>query len=117
VGKNKKKTRKGPKLVEEVPVRYPHCRNQEMEHKFLNSKILHVVYSLVPSPHDYISTDVRHKQPKTLRTKALQQGKKDRCGMCPETTSELVFEKLSRNISRIMPKICPYKMPYILYVS
>jgi len=64
-----------------------------MEHKFLNSKILHVLYILLPSPHDYTSTDVRHKQPKSLRTKALQHGKGDRCAGCPQTTSEAGFEK------------------------
>ena len=48
---NKEKTRKMPKVGEEVPVRYLHCRRQEMEHKFLNSKILYIVYILVLSPH------------------------------------------------------------------
>jgi len=57
-----------------------------MEHKFLTFKFYNI---LVPSPHDYTSIDVRHKQPKSLRTKALQQAKKDRCGMCPQTFSEI----------------------------
>jgi hypothetical protein len=70
IGKTSRTTRERPKVGEEVPVRYPHCRNQEMEHKFLNSKILHGVYILVLS-QEYTSTDVRHKQPKSLRTKAL----------------------------------------------
>lgn len=76
-----------PKVGEEVPVRYLHCRRQEMEHKFLNSKILYIVYILVLSPHYNINRRAA-KQPKSLRTKALQQGKEDRCGMCPQTTSE-----------------------------
>ena len=75
-----------------------------MGNKFLNSKILHLVYILVPSPYDYTSIDKRQRQLKSLPTNALQQGKEDRCGMCPQTTSEANFEKKRRNISRIIHK-------------
>ena len=60
VGKQAKKTRKGQKVGENVSVRYMYCRHQEMEQKFISSKILHVAYILVPSPPLYKSTDVRY---------------------------------------------------------
>jgi hypothetical protein len=114
VGKQEKKLEKRPKVGEEVPVRYPHCRRQEMEHKFLNSKILHVVYFLVPFPQDYTSTDVRHKQPKSLCTKALQQGKEERCVMCPQATTEAGLGKEAQEYESHHSQICPHKMPSIL---
>jgi len=95
-------------MGEEVLERHPHCMRQEMEHKFLNSKILHLVYILVPSPHDYTSTDVRNKQPKSLRSKVLQQGKEDRCKMCPQTTSEAGLLKEAQEYESHYSQICPY---------
>ena len=75
-----------------------------MEHKFLNSKIFHVVHILVLFPHKYTSTGVQHKQPKSLRTKFYSKVKKIGVECVLRHHQKLVFEKKRRNIGHIIHK-------------
>lgn len=84
-----------------MSVRYPHCRNQEMEHKFLNSKILHVVYILLPPPHDYTSADVP-ADPFVPRLYSTVKKIGVECVL--RQHQKVVFEKKRRIISHIIHK-------------